>query len=101
MEIKATHLDRHTCAMETMGEQHPLSQHPLVSRREIDFGYGKRVAQVQRSIHIRVGKVSKPLWKLFLDLCRTEVGGFFRRWCLNLEETFLCPSLLITLLYCD
>ena len=53
--------------MKPVREQDAFAQHALVSRRKFDFGDGKRVSQMQASVHIRVGEGSEPFRVLVLD----------------------------------
>ena len=53
--------------MESMRKQHTLAQHPLVPRCKLNFRDGKRMAQVQASIHVWVWKISEPFRVFRLD----------------------------------
>jgi hypothetical protein len=59
-----------------MREQDTLSEHALVSGSKLDFGDGESMTEMQRAIHVRVGKVSKPLWVFLLDLFWGETTEF-------------------------
>ena len=53
--------------------------------------------EVKRPVHVRVGKVSKPLGKLFVDLGASEARGFLSRWGISFEDAPLFPVILILL----
>lgn len=79
-----------------MGEQDTFTQQTLISCRELNFGDGKRMTQVQGPIHIRVGEVPKPLGKLVMDLCTCEACGFLTRWGIGFEDMLPFPLLLVS-----
>jgi hypothetical protein len=56
------------------------------------------MAQVQRSVHVRIGEVPEPLRELFLDLCRAEACCFLLRWRVSFEDVRLFPFILVLLL---
>jgi hypothetical protein len=80
-----------------MGKQDAFSQQTLIPCRELDFGNSERMSEVQRSIHIRVREVPKPLGKLFVDLCTCETCGFFLRWGIGFEDVLPFPVILVLL----
>ena len=53
--------------------------------------------EVQRSVHIRVWKVPKPLGILLVDLCTSETCGFFLRWGIGFENVLPFPVILVLL----
>lgn len=53
--------------MKPMREQDSLAQHPLIPCRELDFGDGESVTEMERTIHVGVREVPKPFGKLLLD----------------------------------
>ena len=55
-----THFDRHPRAMEPMRKQSALPEQSLVTRAKLNLGYRESVAQVKRTIHVRIREVSKP-----------------------------------------
>lgn len=55
------------------------------------------MTEVQRSVHVWVGKVSKPLWVFLLDLVLGEATDFILRGSGGLEETIFLPSGLVFL----
>ena len=61
-------LDWHTSTVESMGEQRPPTQQPLITRTKLDFGDRKRVPQVEGAVHVGIREVSKPLGVFLLDL---------------------------------
>src|SRR6266576_5637326 len=97
MERMMTHLDRHPCYVEPVGKQDALSQQTLIPRCELDFGDSECMSEVQRSIHIRVRVVPKPLGKLLADLCTSETCGFFLRWGIGFEDVLVFPVILVLL----
>jgi hypothetical protein len=80
-----------------MGKQNAFAQQTLIPCCELDFGNGERVSEVKRPVHVRVGEVSKPLWKLFVDLCASEACGFLSRWGISFKDAPLFPVILILL----
>ncbi len=80
-----------------MGKQDPLSQHPLVSRRELNLGYSKGVAQVQTPIHVGEWEVPEPFGKLFEDFCFGKSLQFCLRWRVDLEQMLVLPLGLVLL----
>ena len=91
------HLDGHPRYVEPMGKQDALSQQTLIPRCELDLGDSECMSEVQRSVHIRVREVPKPLGKLFADLCSSETCGFFLRWGIGFEDVLPFPVLLVLL----
>ena len=91
------HLDRHPCYVEPMGKQDALSQQTLIPCCELDLGDSECMSEVQRSVHIRVREVPKPLGKLFADLCTSETCGFFLRWGIGFEDVLPFPVTLVPL----
>jgi len=89
-----THLDRHSCNVESMRKQNPFAQHSLVTRRELDFRDGKSMAQMQTTVHIRIGKVSKPFGVFLLDLFRGKASDVGCWWSIDLKELFRLPTCL-------
>ena len=55
------------------------------------------MSKVQRSVHIRVREVPKPLGKLLLDLCTGETCSFFLSWGIGFEDVLLFPVILVLL----
>ena len=55
------------------------------------------MSEMQRSVHIRVREVPKPLGKFFADLCSSKTGGFFLRWGISFEDVLPFPVILIPL----
>ena len=92
-----THLDRHSCNVEPMGKQDAFTQQTLIPCRELDFGDSERMSEVQRPVHVRVGKVTKPLGKLLADLCTSEACGFFLRWGIGFKDVLPFPVILVLL----
>jgi hypothetical protein len=92
-----THLNRHSCYVKPMGKQDAFTQQTLIPRCELDFGDGERMSKVQRPIHVRVGKVTKPLGKLLVDFCTGEACGFFLCWGIGFEDVLPFPVILILL----
>jgi hypothetical protein len=92
-----THLNRHSCNVEPMGKQDAFAQETLIPCRELDFGDGERMSEVQRPVHVRVGKVTKPLRKLLVDLCTSEACGFFLCWGIGFEDVLSFPLILVLL----
>ena len=84
--------------MHSMRKQYTLAQQSLISGSKFDFGDGKSVPQMQRTIHIWVRKVAKPLGVLLPDLGRGQTVQLVGRWSIDLEETFFLPFLLVFLL---
>lgn len=81
--------------MEPVREQHPLAQHPLEARLELDLGDGESVSEVEGAVHVGEGEVSEPFWILFTDFCKRESFSLLWRWCGDLEDVFVGPSLLV------
>ena len=80
-----------------MGKQDAFSQQTLIPCRELDFGDGECMSEVQRSVHIREREVPKPLGKLLADLCIGETCGFFLRWGIGFEDVLPFPVILVLL----
>ena len=78
-----------------MGEQNALAQHPLEASREFDFRDSERMAQVQRTVHVRVGEVAKPFGIPLLYLRRCQTFAFFNRRSIDLEDVFCFPASLV------
>ena len=83
--------------MEAMREQDALSKHALVSSSKLDFRDGESMAEMQRTVHVGVGKVSEPLWVFLLDLFWGETTELVLRGSGGLEETLLPPPSLVFL----
>ena len=81
--------------MEPMGKQDAFTQQTLIPCRELDFGDGERMSEVQRPVHVRVGEVSEPLGKLLVDLCPGEACCFFLCWGIGFEDVLSFPVILI------
>ena len=81
--------------MESMGKQDAFTQQTLIPCRELDFGDGERMSEVQRPVHVRVGEVSEPLGKLLVDLCAGEACCFFLRRGIGFEDMLSFPVILI------
>jgi len=94
----SANLDWHTGTMESMGEQRPLAQQPLITRTELDLGDGKRVSQVKGAVHVRVWEVSKPLGVFLLDLCGRQPGQLIRGGGVDVEDILVFPFLLVSFL---
>ena len=80
-----------------MGKQNTFSQQTLIPCCELDFGDSERMSEVQRPVHVRVGKVTKPLGKLLADLCTSEACGFFLRWGIGFKDVLPFPVILALL----
>jgi hypothetical protein len=80
-----------------MGKQDAFAQETLIPCRELDFGDSERMSEVQRPVHVRVGKVTKPLRKLLVDLCTGEACGFFLCWGIGFEDVLPFPVILVLL----
>ena len=80
-----------------MGKQDTFTQQTLIPCCELDFGDSECMSEVQRSIHIRVRIVPKPLGKLLADLCTSETCGFFLRWGIDFEDVLPFPVMLVLL----
>ncbi len=91
----ATYLDRHARAVETVGEQHTLAQHPVEACGELDFGDGERMAEVEGAVRVGEGEVTEPLGELFLDFRWRQALEFLCRRGGHLEESLLRPSCLV------
>jgi len=75
-----------------MRKQNPFAQHPLVTRRELDFRDGKSVSQMQTTVHIGIGKVSEPFGVFLLDLFRRKASNVGCWRSIDLEELFRFPT---------
>jgi len=84
--------------MESMGEQRPLAQQPLVTRTELDLGDRKRVSQVEGAVHVGVWEVSKPLGVFLLDLCGRQASQLIWGGCVDVEDILVFPFLLVSFL---
>jgi hypothetical protein len=80
-----------------MGKQDAFSQQTVIPCCELDFGDSECMSEVQRSVHIRVRIVPKPLGKLLADLCTGETCGFFLRWGIGFEDVLPYPVILVLL----
>lgn len=56
------------------------------------------MTQVQRPIHVGIGKIPEPFWEFFLNLCRAEACRFLLRWRVGFEYVRLFPFILVLLL---
>lgn len=72
--FRPTYLDRHPGQMETHWEQRSLSQHSLITSRKLNLGDRECVAKMERSVHVRVWKRSKPFRLLLVELFKRLVG---------------------------
>jgi len=75
-----------------MRKQNPFAQHPLVTRRKLNFRDGKSMAQMQTTVHIGIGKVSEPFRVFLLDLFRGKASDVDCWWSVDLEELFRLPT---------
>ena len=83
--------------MESVGEQRPLAQQPLVTRTKLDLGDRKRVSQMKRAIHVGVWEVPEPLGVFLLDLCRGQSSQLIWGGGVDMEDFFVFPFLLVSL----
>lgn len=67
-----THLDGHARAVEAVGEQHMLAQHPLETRRKLNLRDRECMSEVQGAVRVGVGKVAEPFGELLSDLRRRQ-----------------------------
>lgn len=91
-------LDRHSCNMESVGEQNAFAEHSLVTRIEFDLGNGECMSQMQATIHIWVWEVAKPFGKLLLDFFLGQAFDFIDRGSIYLKDVLCLPPALILLL---
>jgi hypothetical protein len=84
--------------MESVGEQRPLAQQSLIARAKLDFGNRKRVSQMKRAIHVRVWEVPEPLGVFLLGLCGGKSGQLIWGGGVDVEDLFVFPFLLVSLL---
>jgi hypothetical protein len=70
-----------------MGEQGALAQHALVSSGELDFGDSKGMAEMEASVHVRVGIVAEPFGVFLENLLPGEACELGRRWGIYFKET--------------
>lgn len=90
-----TYLDRHTRAVESVGEQHTLAQHPVKTRGELDFGDGERMTEVEGAVCVGEGEVTEPLGELCLDVRFRQTLELLRRRGIDLKDALLRPSCLV------
>lgn len=93
-----THLDWHARTMEAVREQHPLPQHPLVSRCKLNLGNRESMSEVQGAVHVGVWKVAEPFGELLLDLDPGEALRLLEGRGIDLKDAFVLPPLLVFLL---
>ena len=84
--------------MESVGEQHPPAQQPLITRTKLDLGDRKRVSQVKRTIHVGEWEVAEPLGVFLLDLCGGQSSQLIRSGGVDVEDLFVFPFLLVPFL---
>ena len=94
-----TYFNWHTRAVETVREQHPLSQHAVVPSTEFNLWDRESMSQMQGTIHIWVWEVSKPLGVFFTNLSGRQAGQLLGRRCIDLEDLLVFPSRLTCFLY--
>jgi hypothetical protein len=92
-----THLDRHPCYVKPMGKEDTFAQQTLIPCGELDFGDSEGMSQVQGPVHVRVGEVSEPFWKLFVDLCAGEARDFVLGRGVGFEDVPSFPVILVPL----
>jgi len=85
--------------METQREKNCLSFHSLVSREELNFWERECMAEMERSVHVRVCHTSKELGILFSKFCCRHIWWTF--WIVGFPCFFLSPEFLIFLLDCN
>ena len=81
--------------MHTKREESPLAEQSLKSSTKLDLGDGESVSEVEGAVHVGEGEVSEPFWILFTDFCKRESFSLLWRWCGDLEDVFVGPSLLV------
>ena len=84
--------------MESVGEQRPLAQQPLITGTKLDLGDRKCVPQVKRTVHVWVWEVPEPFGIFFLDLCGRQSSQQVRGGCVDVEDLLVFPFLLVSLL---
>lgn len=84
--------------MESVGEQCPLTQQPLVTRTKLNLGDSKRVPEVERTVHVRVWEVPEPLWIFLLDLSGRQSSQLIWGGSVDVESLLVFPFLLVSLL---
>mmetsp|Transcript_18784 Transcript_18784/g.34089 ORF Transcript_18784/g.34089 Transcript_18784/m.34089 type:complete len:375 (-) Transcript_18784:173-1297(-) len=83
VKLVGTSLDRHTRAMECLGEKNVLTAKTVVGRGKLKLGKRKGMTQMEKTIHIRVGKVTKILGAIILF-----------NWGVSLKNFHVLPPLL-------
>ncbi|KAK5635666.1 hypothetical protein RRF57_011377 [Xylaria bambusicola] len=102
-KLVGTRLDGHASAVEAERHEHTLAAHPGIAGGELDFGYGKAVADMKRPIHVRVSNGAEELGLLGTQVFGGDgveghiVGG----WGGSIEDMVVCPLLLESLLDFD
>jgi hypothetical protein len=84
--------------MESVGEQRPLAQQPLITCAELDLGDRKCVPQVKRTVHVWIWEVPEPFGMFFLDLCGRQSSKLVWGGCVDVEDLLVFPFLLVSLL---
>lgn len=84
--------------MEAEGEERSFSLHALVASHKLNFGEGKGVSEVERSVHVRVGHTSKELGVLFSQFFHGVIGFFGGT--VDLPYFVVLPDLLVPFLDC-
>lgn len=87
--------------MKAMGEQSAFAQHSLVTGGKLDLGDGERVAQMQATVHIRVGEGPEPFRVLLADLGGGQTGDVCCIGGIDLEYFVFGPARLVCLLQLD
>lgn len=85
--------------MEAEGEEGSFALHALVACHKLDFRKRKRVAKMERSVHVGICHASKELWVLVPQLLHrvlSILGGT-----VDLPDLVLFPHLLVAFLDCN
>jgi hypothetical protein len=84
--------------MERHGKESTLAEHAFKAGVELDLGDGKRMAQMERTVHIRIRKCAHPLGLLLSNLVWAQIRqmAVVRR--VGVEDILLLPFVLVLVL---